>query len=143
MDLMKIDFLPYAIAWGVLGLIVLVLALLRRKVADKEDDSLKLSEGETAHLAKQEQLAKKLAKIEMWGKSATIVLIATGVALGLLYGCLLYTSRPREWPAPRYWADPGRSPPSSRRPPRRPASGWGRWGSTRRRGRETRADGGA
>jgi len=85
-DLMKIDFLPYAIAWGVLGLIVLVLALLRRKIADKEDDSLKLSEGETAHLAKQEQLAKKLAKIEMWGKSATIVLIATGVALGLLYG---------------------------------------------------------
>jgi predicted negative regulator of RcsB-dependent stress response len=27
-----------------------------------------------------------LAKIELWGKSATLVLIVTGVVLGLLYG---------------------------------------------------------
>jgi cytochrome b subunit of formate dehydrogenase len=86
MDLMKMNLLPYVCAWAVLGVIVMVLALLRRKIADKEDDSLKLSDGETAHVAKQEQLAKKLAKIELWGKSATLVLIVTGVVLGLLYG---------------------------------------------------------
>ena len=86
MDLMKMDLLPYVSAWAVLGVIVMVLALLRRKIADKEDDSLKLSDGETAHVVKQEQLARKLAKIELWGKSATLVLIVTGVALGLLYG---------------------------------------------------------
>jgi cytochrome b subunit of formate dehydrogenase len=86
MDLMKMDLLPYVSAWAVLGVIVMVLALLRRKIADKEDDSLKLSDGETAHVVKQEQLARKLAKIELWGKSLTILLIVTGVALGLLYG---------------------------------------------------------
>jgi hypothetical protein len=66
MDLMKMNLLPYVCAWAVLGVIVMVLA--------------------TAHVAKQEQLAKKLAKIELWGKSATLVLIVTGVVLGLLYG---------------------------------------------------------
>jgi len=86
MDLMQLNLLPYAIAWAVLGVIVMVLALWRRKVGDKEDDTLKLSDGETADIAKQEQLAKRLAQIEMWGKSLTIVLVVTGVALGLLYG---------------------------------------------------------
>lgn len=86
MDVLKVDLLPYAIAWGVLGLVVLVLALIRRKIADKEDDTLKLSEGVAAHIVRQEQLARKLAKIELWGKSVTLVLVVTGVALGLLYG---------------------------------------------------------
>ena len=86
MDILKVDFWPYAIAWGVLGVIVLLLALIRRKVADKEDDTLKLSAGEAAHIVNQEQLAKKLATIELWGKSLTILLVVTGVALGLLYG---------------------------------------------------------
>ena len=86
MDLMKVDFLPYAIAWGVLGVIVLIIAMLRRKIADKEDDTLKLGDGETADIAKQEQIAKKLATIEMWGKTLTIILVVSGVILGLLYG---------------------------------------------------------
>src|SRR5208283_1794598 len=86
MDITKLNFLPYAIAWGVLGLIVLVLALLRRKVGDSEDDTLKLSESEAADIAKQEQFAKRLSNIELWGKSLTIVLVVTGVILGLLYG---------------------------------------------------------
>jgi hypothetical protein len=38
MDLMKMNLLPYVCAWAVLGVIVMVLALLRRKIADKEDD---------------------------------------------------------------------------------------------------------
>ena len=86
MDLMQLNLLPYAIAWAVLGVIVMVLALMRRKIADKEDDTLKLSDGEAADIGKQEQLAKKLAKIEVWGKTLTIILVVTGVALGLLYG---------------------------------------------------------
>lgn len=86
MDLMKVDFLPYAIAWGVLGLIVMLLALMRRKIADKEDDTLKLSDGESSDIVKQEQLAKKLTKIELWGKALTILLVVSGVVLGLLYG---------------------------------------------------------
>jgi len=86
MDLTKVDFLPYAIAWGVLGVIVLLLAMMRRKVADKEDDTLKLSDGESADIAKQEALAKKLAAIEVWGKTLTIILVVSGVILGLLYG---------------------------------------------------------
>jgi len=86
MDLTKVDFLPYAIAWGVLGVIVLILAMMRRKIADKEDDTIKLSDGETAEVAKQEQLAKKLSTIELWGKTLTIILVVSGVVLGLLYG---------------------------------------------------------
>ncbi len=86
MDVTQLNLLPYAIAWAVLFVIVLVLALMRRKVADKEDDSLKLSDGEVADVARQEQLAKQLAIIERWGKALTIVLVVLGVAVALLYG---------------------------------------------------------
>ena len=90
MDVMKLNLLPYAIAWGVLGVIVLVLAIWHGKVGGEEDDTLKLSEAETADVPKQEQFAKRLSTIELWGKSLTIVLVVTGVVLALLYGWQLW-----------------------------------------------------
>ena len=85
--MLKLNLLPYAIAWAVLGLVVLVLAIMRSKVAATEDDTLKLSDGEVQELPKQEAMAAKLAAIEVWGKTLTIVLVVTGLVLGVWY-CL-------------------------------------------------------
>jgi Tfp pilus assembly protein PilN len=80
------NLLPYAIAWGVLAVIVLVLAIMRWQIAEKEEDSIHLSAAEAALLQQQVQITQKLEKIEKWLKSLTIVLIVTGVGLAGAYG---------------------------------------------------------
>jgi TRAP-type C4-dicarboxylate transport system permease small subunit len=80
------NLLPYAIAWGVLAIVVIVLAIMRRQIAEKEDDTLHLSTAEESLVQEQKMIAAKLDKIDKWGKSLTVVLVITGVALAGLYG---------------------------------------------------------
>lgn len=80
------NLLPYAIAWAVLAVIVLVLALMRRGITSHEDDTIHLSGGGAAAVNEQLVVAKKLASIDLWGKVLTVVLAATGLVLGALYG---------------------------------------------------------
>jgi hypothetical protein len=84
--MMQIDLLPYTIAWAVLGVVVLVLAILRRKMVEGEDDTIKLGEGEVAEISKQTELATKLSKVELWGKWLTVVLVVTGLILAVCWG---------------------------------------------------------
>ena len=85
--MLRLNLLPYAIAWAALGVVVLVLAILRSKVAAGEDDTLKLSDGEAGELPKQQAMAVKLAGIEKWGKTLTVLLVVSGLILGVWY-CL-------------------------------------------------------
>lgn len=80
------NLLPYIVAWGVLLIIVLTLALMRRQLAAREDDSLHLSAGEAAMVTDQVQMAKKLESIDKWGKLLTVVLVISGVVLGSIWG---------------------------------------------------------
>ncbi len=83
------NLIPYAIAWAVLAVIVVALALMRKQIASHEDDSLHLSGG-TAAVNEQVTVAKKLEAIDKWGKILTIILVLTGLALGVLYGMSLW-----------------------------------------------------
>jgi hypothetical protein len=56
-------------------------------VASKEDDSLHVSDSETAVVGQQVVLSKRLASVDLWGKILT--LIAAIYALALL-GAYLY-----------------------------------------------------
>jgi|GEM_PF-1786278 len=85
-------FLPYAIAWVVLLIVVIVLAIVRGKIASKEDDTLKLTDGEAAAISAQEQEAKKISTIERIGKWLTILLIVSGIVLAGLYGWSLFNT---------------------------------------------------
>lgn len=79
------NLLPFAIAWAVLGVIVLSLALMRRSITANEDDSIHLG-ATTGAIDQQVSTAKKLEAIDKWGKTLTVVLAVSGLALIILYG---------------------------------------------------------
>lgn len=89
---MELKFLPYTIAWGVLLVAVLVLAIIRSKMAAQEDDTLKLAEAEVGAISVQQQVAKKLATVETIGKSLTVLLLVSGLTLAGLYGWMLFNN---------------------------------------------------
>jgi hypothetical protein len=89
----ELNFLPYAIAWGVLLIVVVVLAVVRSKMASQEDDTLKLSDGEVSAISHQELVAKKLATVESIGKALTVLLVVTGLILAGMYGWTLFNSK--------------------------------------------------
>jgi hypothetical protein len=86
------SFLPYAIAWVVLLIVVIVLAIVRSKMAAEEDDTLKLSDGEVAAISTQETVAKKLSTVETVGKVLTVLLVVSGLILAGLYGWSLFSN---------------------------------------------------
>ena len=88
----ELKFFPYAIAWGVLLIVVIVLAVVRSKMAAAEDDTLKLSEAEAGAISAQVQVAKKLSTVESVGKWLTVLLVVSGVILAGLYGWSIFTS---------------------------------------------------
>jgi hypothetical protein len=83
------NLLPYAIAWAVLAVIVLGLAISRRSIASNEDDSIHLTDGGAA-VGQQVAMAKKLEGIDKWGKILTIVLVISGLALAAVYAMQLW-----------------------------------------------------
>ncbi len=88
----EMKFAPYLIGWGVLLVVVLILAIVRNKMASQEDDTLKLTDGEVAAISTQEAVAKKLSTVETIGKWLTILLVVSGLALAGLYGWALFNS---------------------------------------------------
>lgn len=86
---------PFAIGWGVLAIVVIVLAFWRRAVSAREDDCVHLS-GDTASIQEQAQTAGKLEAIDKWGKLLTVVLAVSGVALGVLYAMQLWDATSRQ-----------------------------------------------
>lgn len=85
---------PYAIAWGVLALVVLSLAIWRKKVSEQEDDTLHISGPENV-VSEQMTVARKLELIDRWGKALTVVLAVTGLILAVLYGMYLWEATSR------------------------------------------------
>ena len=89
------NFITYFVLWGVLALAVLAIALYRRSLSSREDDSIHLSAGENAAVSEQTTLARQLAIVDRWGKLLTIVLVVTGLVLGGLYLWSVWTDQAR------------------------------------------------
>jgi hypothetical protein len=75
------DLIAYWIGWGVLALVVLVLFIVRQKMATHEDDSVHIGDGEAAIVTEQQTLGHKLETLDKWGKILTTVAVITLVAL--------------------------------------------------------------
>ena len=73
--------------WVVLALLVLALAIYRKVLSSKEDDSMHLADADAGIVSQQNVLAEKLEVIDKWGKILTIVVVAYGLVLA---GLLLY-----------------------------------------------------
>lgn len=91
-----VNLLPYAIAWAVLALVVILLAFRRKNVSSQEDDTLHLGGGAEEHVKQQEDVAKQLAGLDRWGKILTVVLVLTGLALGIAYGLQIWETTSRQ-----------------------------------------------
>ena len=74
----------YLVAWAVLAASVLGLAFYRKLVADREDDSIHVGTGEEGIVAKQKHLAAKLAVLDRWGKTLTVITAAYGLLIMII-----------------------------------------------------------
>lgn len=85
----------FVVLWLILGLVVAALAMYRRMIASHEDDVVHVTSGENRLIAQQVSMAQKIEKIDFWGKSLTIVLVAYGLGIGawILYELWVQSSR--------------------------------------------------
>jgi hypothetical protein len=80
---MHIDFTPFTVVWGLLALIVLLMAGYRKMISSKEEETLHLADpGESIH---QVEIAHKLEVVDKWGKLLTIVVAVYGLILAIAY----------------------------------------------------------
>jgi|HubBroStandDraft_2_1064218.scaffolds.fasta_scaffold564329_2 hypothetical protein len=80
-----IDFTPAVVIWVVLAIATLALALYRKLVSSGETDLIYLGPGEERHLPQQMELANKLKTIDHFGKSLTVITLAIGLIVSLVY----------------------------------------------------------
>jgi len=77
------SFVPFMVLWVVLAAAVVALIVYRRSVSSHEDDALHL--GQAGVVTQQVSVAQKLEQIDKWGKLLTIIVVAYGLILGILY----------------------------------------------------------
>lgn len=79
------NLIPYVAVWAVLALVVIVLIVYRSKIAGQEDEGLHVLDSDVAKVPVQVAIAKKLERIDRWGKLLTIIAILYALVLGGLY----------------------------------------------------------
>jgi len=76
------NLIPYIAVWAVFALVVLGLALYRRILTFHGDDEfVHLTEGEQQLIPQQVALSNKLAFIDRWGKTLTVITVVMGIAI--------------------------------------------------------------
>ena len=91
---MLTNYLPHIAVWAVLTTIVVILAVYRRRLDLKVDETLHVLDAEAASIPAQEEVAKKLAVVDRWGKILTVVavLYLLGIAAAYVYSSFNDTS---------------------------------------------------
>ena len=77
--------MPWMILWAASTTGVLVLFVWRVLVARHERGGIFIVKGEEPDLAEQAEIAKKLARIDLWGKTLTVLSVALIVVLGSMW----------------------------------------------------------
>jgi len=76
---------PVLICWFALGLTTIGLAIYRKVLAKDEDTSIHLTHGGSAVVDHQAELAGRLAVIDKWGKTLTVITFVVGLLIGASY----------------------------------------------------------
>lgn len=71
--------------WSVLALIVVILLFMRKSVSGGEDDTLHIQDAEAGLVNQQVAIARKLEKIDRWGKLVTLLLVIYGIFMAGMY----------------------------------------------------------
>jgi hypothetical protein len=77
--MMQLSF--YLVSWAVLAVAVGVLAVYRASLGRHEDAMLHLSAPEAALIPGQTHMAVRMRKVEIWGKSLTVIAAVYGLTL--------------------------------------------------------------
>ena len=77
--------IPFAVIWASLAVAVIGLAVYRRIIALHEDDTIHVAQSEAGAIPGQLAIAHKLEVLDRWGKTLTILTVASGVVLGAAY----------------------------------------------------------
>ena len=77
------------IVWALLTVAVITLALYRKFATRNEDDFVHLADAEAPVISQQVTVARKLEKIDFWGKTLTVVDVAF---LVFLVGIVCYNA---------------------------------------------------
>ncbi len=81
------NMFPFVLVWVAMAVTVLVLAGVRMISASHENDTIHLHEEEAGVVRQQEAYARKLASLDRWGKTLTVITTLFGL---LLAGTYLY-----------------------------------------------------
>jgi len=79
------NWTPYLAIWSVFAAIVIGLAVYRKMLSANEDDTLHVSDGAARMVSQQAAIAQKIDVIDKWGKTLTVVVVATGLVLASIY----------------------------------------------------------
>jgi hypothetical protein len=79
--------------WGVLALVVLILAAYRSQLGRQEDDHIHMADFEATAVPHQAAVAHKIDAVEKWGKLLTVVLVVYGLVLGGYYFYTLWAAQ--------------------------------------------------
>jgi hypothetical protein len=87
-------YIPHIAIWAVLTTVVVILAIYRRRLDLKVDETIHVLDSEASELPVQEAVAKKLAVVDRWGKILTViaVLYLLGIAAAYIYSSFTDTS---------------------------------------------------
>lgn len=79
------NLFPYIASWSVLAAAVVGLAVYRKMLSLREDDSIHVLESATTLIPQQVANAQRIDVVEKWGKILTAVAVATGLVLAGFY----------------------------------------------------------
>jgi hypothetical protein len=79
--------------WAVLALVVVLLALYRKRIDAKADDLVHVLDTEQGAVSAQAEVNKRIVVIDRWGKALTVLAALYLLAIGGLY---LYQSFAQE-----------------------------------------------
>lgn len=85
------NLVTHLVIWAVLATIMVFLAIYRRRVFMKGDELLHVLDEEAPLIHNQEVVAKKLDKLDLWGKILTTVVVLYAVTIGGLYLYFMFT----------------------------------------------------
>lgn len=82
---MSLNLFPFAVLWAIMAIAVLTLIVIRKRISAGEDATLHVMDGDARLIPHQQEIAQKLAVVDRWGKSLTVVTLVFGLIVGLLW----------------------------------------------------------
>jgi hypothetical protein len=84
---MRMDFVPLLIAWALVATGAVALALWRNVLRLHDFEGLYLAKGEERDAEEETRLTRKIARIDLWGKTLTVIaaVLIVGIGAAWLY----------------------------------------------------------